>query len=98
MAPSQTQHIEDERRVKRPSSAWTHFFSERVKSTDFKGIALQEKSRLIADEWRALSGDEKQVSFSPLLRSRQDTPANMSQRFVDQAAADKQRYTRETSV
>jgi len=60
MTRTQTQHIEDERRVKRPSSAWTHFFSERVKSTDFKGIALQEKSRLIADEWRALSGDEKQ--------------------------------------
>lgn len=66
MTRTQTQHIEDERRVKRPSSAWTHFFSERVKSTDFKGIALQEKSRLIADEWRALSGDEKQVSSPPL--------------------------------
>lgn len=98
MTPSQTQHIEDERRVKRPSSAWTFFFSERIQSTDFKGIVLKEKSRLVADEWKALSGDEKQVSFPPLLRFRQDTPVNMSQRFVDQASADKQRYARETSV
>lgn len=79
MKPDQTQQIEDERRVKRPKSAWTYFFSERLQSSDFKGIAVKEKTRLVADEWKALSADEKQ-------------------RFVDQEAADRQRFTRETST
>jgi hypothetical protein len=98
MRREETQLIDDERRVKRTRSPWSYFFGERMHSADMKGIALKERTRLASDEWKALSAEEKQVSFFPLLGSRQDTRANMTQRFEDLAAADKQRYARETSV
>lgn len=53
--------IEDDRQVKHPISAWSFFFAERQASTDFQGIAVPERARLIAAEWKALSDSEKQV-------------------------------------
>lgn len=68
-APAHTQRIEDERAVKRPSSAWAVFFGERVSSSDFKSIARKEATDLIAGEWRALNASEKQVSFVTHVRT-----------------------------
>ena len=86
--------------MKRPNTPWICFVVERSQSTDFKGIAPTDKIKLIADEWKALSADEKQVPPPPppLLRFRQDTRADNTQRFLDQATADKQRYEREISA
>ncbi|KAF1930776.1 uncharacterized protein M421DRAFT_3069 [Didymella exigua CBS 183.55] len=55
-----TQPIEDDRMPKRPSSAWAFFFAERQASSDFHGIAVPERARLISAEWKALSAGEKQ--------------------------------------
>ncbi|KAF3000154.1 hypothetical protein E8E13_005466 [Curvularia kusanoi] len=58
--PANTDHIPDDRRVKRPLTSFTIFFAERSSSSDFKGIAVTEKAKLIAEEWKALSASEKQ--------------------------------------
>lgn len=60
-AISHTQTIEDGRQVKRPTSAWGFFFAERQASSDFGGITVTERSRLISSEWKELSASEKQV-------------------------------------
>ena len=65
MFSDQTRPIKDERHVKRPNTPWICFVVERSQSTDFKGIAPTDKIKLIADEWKALSADEKQVSPPP---------------------------------
>lgn len=59
--PHHTQRIVDERAVKRPISAWAFFFAERQGSSDFKSMALADRTQLIAGEWKALSANEKQV-------------------------------------
>lgn len=61
--PANTDHIPDDRRVKRPLTSYTFFFAERSSSSDFQGIAITEKAKLIAEEWKALSASEKQVSY-----------------------------------
>ena len=61
--PGHTQLIVDERQVKRPQTAWSFFFAERQASSDFKSIAIAERAKLIAGEWKALSADEKKVCY-----------------------------------
>ncbi|KAK4506682.1 hypothetical protein PRZ48_000415 [Zasmidium cellare] len=51
--------IHDERAVKRPVPPYTQFTMNRNASGDFKGIALAERSKLISQEWKALSEQEK---------------------------------------
>ncbi|KAK5120526.1 hypothetical protein LTR85_006181 [Meristemomyces frigidus] len=51
--------IHDERAVKRPLSAFAQFTTNRHASGDFKNITLPERSKLIAQEWKALSENEK---------------------------------------
>ncbi|KAJ4986633.1 HMG box protein [Stagonosporopsis vannaccii] len=58
--PRHTQRIVDERAVKRPMNSWALFFSERQSSSDFKNMAVADRTKLIAGEWRALSVNEKQ--------------------------------------
>jgi hypothetical protein len=69
MRREETQLIDDERHVKRARTPWSFFFGERMHSADMKGIALKERTRLASDEWKALSAEEKQVSFSLFLDS-----------------------------
>lgn len=61
--PIHTEIIKDTRQVKRPRSAWTHFFTERAVSTDFNGIAVPERLRLMGAEWKALNDSERQVNY-----------------------------------
>lgn len=56
-----TRSIDDDRMPKRPRPGWTFFFSERQASSDFQGISVPERSRLISAEWKALNASEKQV-------------------------------------
>lgn len=53
--------IHDERAVKRPLNRYAQFSTNRHASGDFKNISLAERGRLIAQEWKALSDQEKQV-------------------------------------
>ncbi|OSS45617.1 hypothetical protein B5807_09694 [Epicoccum nigrum] len=69
--PVQTQPIKDERRARHPKSAWVFFFSERLQSTDFKGIAIKPRTGLISDEWKALSAEEKQRFVDQATADRQ---------------------------
>lgn len=56
--------IHDERAVKRPVNSYAQFALNRNASGDFKGITLAERSKLIAQEWKALSDQEKSVRRS----------------------------------
>ncbi|KAI7241314.1 hypothetical protein KC330_g655 [Hortaea werneckii] len=51
--------IQDERHVKRPMTAYFHFLTNRQASGDFRNIAIIERTKLIAQEWKALSEEEK---------------------------------------
>ena len=53
--------IKDERAVKRPATSYIQFMVNRQASGDFKNIAIPERARLIAKEWKALSESEKKV-------------------------------------
>lgn len=60
--------------VGRPSSAYIHFVTNRTTSSDFNGIQAKDRMKLIGQEWKSLSEDEKNVrilfQFSPRLVSR----------------------------
>ncbi|KAH9827155.1 high mobility group [Teratosphaeria destructans] len=51
--------IEDDRTVKAPISAFTAFTVNRHKSPDFNNISFVDRSKLVAQEWKALSQEEK---------------------------------------
>ncbi|KAK3672256.1 hypothetical protein LTR78_007796 [Recurvomyces mirabilis] len=53
------QSIHDERRVKSPISSYFQFSINRQASGDFKNITVQERAKLIGQEWKALSQEEK---------------------------------------
>ncbi|KAK3700953.1 hypothetical protein LTR37_015659 [Vermiconidia calcicola] len=53
-------HISDQRAVKRPASAFIQFSVNRQASGDFKNIAVTERVKLIAQEWKALNEGEKE--------------------------------------
>ncbi|KAK3720326.1 hypothetical protein LTR37_003737 [Vermiconidia calcicola] len=52
--------ISDQRAVKRPASAFIQFSVNRQASGDFKNIAVTERVKLIAQEWKALDESEKE--------------------------------------
>jgi hypothetical protein len=54
--------IRDERQVKRGQSGYLTFALERRESGDYKNIKLSESSKLISEEWKALSAGQKKVS------------------------------------
>jgi hypothetical protein len=65
--------IPDERKVFRPRTAFSQFVKDRIADADFNGIALGQRAKLLAAEWRALSEDEKKVCLpcpSPLTPRR----------------------------
>lgn len=55
--------IRDERAAKRPATPYLMFVTNRWASGDLKNIRVVEASKLISQEWRALSSDEKKVRF-----------------------------------
>jgi hypothetical protein len=57
-------HIYDERHVLRPRLAWCQFLQDRITHSDFDGIALGQRTKLISAEYNALSEDEKKVCLS----------------------------------
>jgi hypothetical protein len=70
---SNLREIPDERKVFRPRTAFSQFVKDRITDADFNGIALGERAKLMAAEWRALSEDEKKVCLprpSPLTLRR----------------------------
>ncbi|TKA82157.1 hypothetical protein B0A55_02047 [Friedmanniomyces simplex] len=52
--------IQDERAARTPLSAFLQFSTNRHASGDFNNIAVPECAKLIGQEWKALSGEEKQ--------------------------------------
>ncbi|GAB7325128.1 hypothetical protein MBLNU13_g09211t1 [Cladosporium sp. NU13] len=55
-----TRHIQDERLPKKGVTAYLAFSSSRQTSGDFKHIAVTDRSKLIAEEWKALDAEEKE--------------------------------------
>jgi hypothetical protein len=56
--------IKDERQVKRATTSFVQFSISRQASGDFKHIAVSERAKLLSQEWKALSDEEKQVRYS----------------------------------
>jgi hypothetical protein len=54
--------IRDERSAKRPVSTFLQFSINRQNSGDFHNIKVTERAKLIGQEWKALSQEEKDVS------------------------------------
>lgn len=54
-------HIVDERAPKRGMTPYLAFNVNRRASGDFNGITIIEGAKLIGQEWKALSADEKKV-------------------------------------
>lgn len=55
--------IKDERRAKRPLTAYVQFTINRNATGDFRNIKISERAKLIGQEWKTLSEDEKQVGL-----------------------------------
>ena len=70
LAKTATRNIEDERLPKKGLTAYLAFSSARQNSGDFKHIALTDRAKLIAEEWKALDVEEKEVSLQPVSRER----------------------------
>ena len=54
--------LQDDRQVKGTMTAYLFFFVDRRASGDFAHISVQEATKRIAQEWKDLSTEEKQVS------------------------------------
>ncbi|EME88870.1 uncharacterized protein MYCFIDRAFT_213435 [Pseudocercospora fijiensis CIRAD86] len=52
--------IPDERVPKRPTGSFAQFNTNRRHSGDFQGISLSDSTKLLAQEWKALSPSEKE--------------------------------------
>ncbi|KAI4212263.1 MAG: hypothetical protein LQ351_004976 [Letrouitia transgressa] len=59
--------LHDERLVKRQKSAYNLFHSQRYSSGDFQGLKLTEAAKLIGEEWKRLSTNEKKACDLPSL-------------------------------
>ncbi|KAI4164054.1 MAG: hypothetical protein LQ342_002289 [Letrouitia transgressa] len=57
--------LHDERLVKRQKSAYNLFHSQRYSSGDFQGLKVTEAAKLIGDEWKGLSTNEKKACDLP---------------------------------
>lgn len=53
--------IRDERVVKQPRSAYIQFVTNRATSMDFNNILAKDRMKLLGQEWKELSAEEKSV-------------------------------------
>jgi hypothetical protein len=86
---SNLREIPDERKVFRPRTAFSQFVKDRITDADFNGIALGQRAKLLAAEWRALSEDEKKVY--------QDHAAADKERYVAEKAESEAKYGSDSS-
>lgn len=80
---------------------YIQFSVNRNASGDFRNIAVSERAKLIAKEWKALSEGEKKVSLTNSNALLGGTMANqiLNQKYKDIFTADHDRYSEEyTSV
>ena len=63
LSAAATRNIEDERKPKRALTAYFIFNTSRQESGDFRNISVPERAKLLGQEWKALSEDEKEVSL-----------------------------------
>lgn len=56
--------IVDDRLVKRPKTSYLIFLTERTSQGDFKHMALKDITSKVSEEWKGLTGAEKEVSCS----------------------------------
>lgn len=75
-------NINDERGVKRATTAYIQFSVSRQASGDFSHISLPERSKLIGQEWKALSEDEKQVRNPSSIEKPQTTHEPKANRYL----------------
>jgi hypothetical protein len=88
--------IKDERHVKQASNAFMQFNVSRQASGDFKNIALPERAKLIGQEWKVLSDEEKLVSDSMQTTSWHLTDLK-KKKYKNLAARDAERQSSEDS-
>ena len=88
--------LHDDRKVKGVRTAYLHFVMDRRASGDFAGIPLLEGTKRIAQEWKELSADEKQVSHT-ILDNNPSTEESLNnlQGYVRRQEQDMARYTQE---
>lgn len=75
--------IHDERLARAPAGQYILFTKERYNTGDFKHLKLVDAVKLIADEWKALSASERQVSIISGTRLAKRTVANRECCFRD---------------
>lgn len=56
--------IKDERRLKRPGSAWTIYFTQHVKSSEFEGVPIPTRAKELSLRWKSLNASEAKVCQS----------------------------------
>jgi len=79
--------IHDERAVKRPINAFTYFSVNRHSSGDFRNISLVDRSKLISQEWKALSEEEKKKYFNLQHSDRERYASEFQETFGHPASA-----------
>jgi hypothetical protein len=92
---SQYLPIKDDRLVKRPSSSYLLYHSERITSGDFRGVSTPAASKDISVEFKALSASEKKVRLHVPACPPYSITDYHSQKYEDLAAKDFERYVRE---
>lgn len=85
--------LSDERRPKRPTTAYLNFGIDRQSSGDFANIKVTERSKLISQEWKALSQNEKDVRVKFLCSFI--SCADVLQKYQRLFEQDRQRYEEE---
>jgi hypothetical protein len=60
-APAHSARLVDDRQPKGSVNSYSAFVRDRFASGDFKGISVPESSKLMSQEWKALSAGEKKV-------------------------------------
>lgn len=89
-APAYTSKLHDDRQVKTVPSAYIFFFTARHASGDFKNIKAQDASKLIGNEWKALSDAEKKVRIDTASTSEASLLTD-EQKYEEERQAAKQR-------
>lgn len=58
---SSVPQLRDDRLVKRPRTAFVHYFVERTEGGDFKHMAAKDITSRVTEEWRGMTDYEKEV-------------------------------------